>query len=387
METVICDISALRFWRTPPIVRCLVSGQIEGTSLQKYITEEQLVRLQNEVVSSSAFCGHFVSGARWRRCGQAAHDLRDIFLSLASCFSGPVDVLTDKRGARRTDIIQPRVWTGELPLGAIVPISNEVSVTSPAFALQQVVARSSLAEGLMMASELCGSFSVYDCPPPVRRLISQLLRDEGARKAFDSQSQWRVCLNGDMPSDLWNRSPLVESHELLEIAEASESSRGRRRLCEIASLVKPGAASPLEVQAGMLLGLSRRRGGEGFDDFEHNKRVALSRKARALAQRKTCVCDLYYESANLDLECQSVLVHDNERSLISDFDRSAALQEMGINVLFASSEMLADPYRFDAFADLLANELQLARPKQTDGHRAASSRLRAALFCDWRRLM
>lgn len=387
METVICDISALRFWRTPPVVRRLASGQIEGTNLQKYIKEEQIVCLQNELVSSSEFCGHFISGARWRHSGQAAHDLRDIFLSLAPCFSGPVDVLTDKMGARRTDLIQPRVWTGELPSGGIVPISGEVSVASPAFALQQVVARSSLVEGLMMASELCGSFSVYDCPPPVRRLISQLLRDEATRKAFASQSQWRVCLDGDTPSDLWSRPPLVESHELLEMAQVSEAARGRRRLCEIAALVKPGAASPLEVQAGMLLGLSRRRGGEGFDDFEYNKRVALSRKARALAQRKTCVCDLYYESASLDLECQSTLIHDNERSLISDFDRSAALREMGVNVLFASSEMLTDPYRFDAFADLLASELQLARPKQTDGHRAASSRLRAALFCDWRRLM
>ena len=355
--------------------------------MQNYISEEQIVCLQGELISSLPLCGKFVSGARWRHAGQAARELREIFLSLVPCFPGPIDVLTDKLGARRTDLIRPHVWTGELPPGSIVPISSEVSVASPAFALQQVMARASLVDGLMMASELCGSFAVYDCPTPIKRLVSQLVGERESKRALELLSSWKVCLDGGAPSSLWARPPLVSPHELLEAAEMSESSRGRRRLCEVARLTKPGAASPLEVQAGLLLGLSRRHGGEGLDGFEYNRRVPLSHRARALAQRDACVCDLYYDSASLDIECQSEMIHNNEQSLISDFDRSAALREMGISVLFASSEMLSNPWRFDPFAGLVASELQVVRPRQTDGHRAASARLRSALFCDWRKLM
>lgn len=387
MDTIICDISALRFWRTPPVVRLLASGQVEGTSLQKHVTEERLARLQNDLVVSLPICGLFTSGARWRRLGRRARNLRDVFLPLAPCLSAPVDLLVDRPGARRTDLIRPHVWSGELPPGSIVPISDEVYVASPAFALQQVVTRATLVDGLMIASELCGSFAVYDCPAPVKRVVNDLLSSDASKRVFNARGAWRPCLNGGAISSLWSRPQLVEPHELLEFAEMSGSTRGKARLREVAELVKPGAASPLEVQTGMLLGLSRRRGGEGLDGYEYNKRVPLSTRAQALAQKSACVCDLYYASANLDIECQSKLVHDNEESLISDFDRSAALREMGINVLFASSGIVASPRRFDAFADLVANELGINRPKQTDAHRSASVKLRARLDCDWRRLI
>lgn len=387
METVICDISALRFWRTPPVVRMLAAGQIAGTALEACVPHEGLARLQEEIASTLPLCRLFLDGARWRRLGRSAHDLRDIFLSLAPCLPGPVDILTDKRGTKNSDLIRYRYWTGELAPSSIISISDEVSVASPAFALQQVLARSSWVDGLMLSSELCGSFAVYDCPAPIRRFVTGLLADEASRSSFCSCSAWSPCLDGKALSGLWSRLPLVEPFELFDAAEASGSARGRSKLREVAGLVKPGAASPLEVQAGILLGLSRHRGGEGFGEFEYNKRVSLSPSAQVLAQRSSCVCDLYYDCADLDIECQSRLIHDNAGSLISDFDRSAALREMGINVLFASADMLASPRRFHAFADLVADELGVARPRQTDAHRTASANLRAKLFCDWRRLI
>lgn len=387
METVICDISALRFWRTPPVVRLLASGQVADTRLQRYVSEETITRLQNELLDTLPFCGQFVSGEHWRHAGPLARNLRDVFLALAPCLSLPIDVLQERRNAKKTAIVQPRFWSGGVPAGAIVPITENVSVASPSFALQQVIARTSWIEGLMMANELCGTFSVYECPPAIKRLISNLLDGNDSRRAFLSQGSWSPCLSDGKISDLWTRPALMEPADLLQVVELGSSSRGRQRLIEVAGLVKPGAASPLEVQAGMLLGLSGRRGGEGLDGFEFNKRIALSSKARSLAQRSACICDLFYEGAGLDIECQGAMVHNNEESFISDFDRSAALREMGIDVLFASSALLSSPRRFDAFADLVAKELDVKRPKRTAAHDAASMKLRAALFSDWRKLM
>ena len=154
-----------------------------------------------------------------------------------------------------------------------------------------------------------------------------------------------------------------------------------------AELVTPGAASPLEVQTALLLGLSRRRGGKGLGEFEHNAKVALSPNAQLLAQRNHCYCDLFWEDASLDVECQSKMVHDNEESLISDFDRAAALEQMGIRVLFASHDMLGSRDRFDAFAKLVAERLGRRLKPETEKEKRAATQLRAELLVDWAKLI
>ena len=50
-----------------------------------------------------------------------------------------------------------------------------------------------------------------------------------------------------------------------------------------ARLCVPLAASPLEVQAGMLLGLPPELGGEGYAGFSHNHEVVLDVPARRIA--------------------------------------------------------------------------------------------------------
>lgn len=393
METCICDISALRFWRTPPVVRLLATSQEYGTAWESLIDEAQATSLHTSLLEELPTCRSFATGPQWRHAKGHAQNLRNSFLLFAPSLDAPIDILvTTSAERRKSSLITPRLWSGDIAAESIVPIADGLCVASPAFALQQVIARVGLVRGLMMASELCGSFAVYEPPRCFSSLLEGLINSPDplvarkAHKALRQQGGWEPLIESNRLTGLWSRPALLEPHELERISETGGSARGRATSLKVASLVKPGAASPLEAQAGILLGLSRRLGGEGFLDFEFNKRISLSPAAKLLGGKAECYCDLFFENSGLDIECQGKLVHDNESSFISDFNRSAALEEMGINVLFASHEILSSPRRFDAFAGLVAKKLNIARPKQTDTHAKAATKLRAELFSDWRRL-
>ena len=154
-----------------------------------------------------------------------------------------------------------------------------------------------------------------------------------------------------------------------------------------AELVVDGAASPFEVVAGMLLGFSRRLGGEGYGAFSHNRKVALTLDSRRLARRGFLVCDLFWAAGEgrraLDVECQSRLVHASGDAALSDADRSAALDLMGVDVVNVTYGQLADPRRFEALSQLVAQKLGVPHREKTAGQRAAAERLRAEVFVDW----
>ena len=236
----------------------------------------------------------------------------------------------------------------------------------------------------MIASELCGSFSVYKVPASIERRLQKLLTSNAGRLRLNG---WSPCFEGAALSSLWNRAPLTDPQALKGFAEETTQRNGREKLRLAAELVTPGAASPLEVQTALLLGLPRRRGGKGLGGFEHNAKVTLSPNAQLLAQRNHCYCDLFWEDADLDVECQSKMIHDNEESLISDFDRAAALEQMGIRVLFASHDMLGSRDRFDAFAKLVAERLGRRLKPETEKERRATTQLRAELLVDWAKLI
>lgn len=135
----------------------------------------------------------------------------------------------------------------------------------------------------------------------------------------------------------------------------------------------------------MLLGLPTRLGGEGLGGFEHNKRIELSSRARMLAERECCYGDLVWDRV-LDLECQGVEFHANARSFLSDSERTGALELMGYRVLPVTHDQIAEPARFAALADAVAQILGKRRIKKTSANQAATLKLRNELFGDWLRI-
>lgn len=381
MEAVVCDISAFQYWRVPPVVRLLAIAPEGDEDLRRLFPLSQVQALRTEMAQELPLCRTCLNdGAKWRRAGEAARAVRDASLLLASGIDRPVDLLArSSNDLRKSTVIRTHLWSHSINLGGVVFVSDELAVTSPAFTLQQLATRASLTRTVMLASEVCGVFSVYRAPAPISRFLQRQI-DAGRLPEYGG---WSPCIGPSRKlTNLWRRSPLVTPDELKKFAELSDSGQGRARLLRAAELVHPNAASPFEARAGMLFGLPKRLGGEGLGGFEHNKRVELSGRARLLADQDCCYGDLVW-GQHLDMECQGAEYHDNSRSYLSDSERTSALELMGYRVLPITHDQIANPARFDALADAAARILGVRRLKKNASGQLASEKLRIELFGDW----
>lgn len=380
METIICDISAFLYWRVPPVVRLLVSAADDDPLLANLVSPEGLAELRAGCAELPLARACASSGIHWRAAGEASRAIRSSAALLSVGMEGPVDVLVTRREqTRRATVVRPRLWSAGVSQEELSRVSEDLSVVSPEFALLQLARRASLVRTVLLASELCGSFAVYTAPECVREVLQQLV--EG--NVLPRMGGWDPCLDREGKlTDLWSRKPLATPADLRRIAEQSPSSGGRERLLEAVRLVNAGAASPFEAKAGVILGFSRRRGGEGQGGFVHNQRIALAPEARALARRFSCYCDLYW-SEGLDLECQSRLAHDIGSSFLSDSDRTAALRLMGVEVLPVTYRQLKNEARTQTLSKMVAEKRGVSWAPPTERQRVAGQRFRGEVLVDW----
>lgn len=380
MDTIICDITAFDYWRIPPVVQLLLVGDESSPTLVKSFKEEDVVTTREAMADCTLCTTALRPSSHSRNLGASAKAIMPAIPILAANHNKPVDILVDKRSkCHSSNIVRPRFIGGNLPIGATEPIDEYISVTSPAFTLLQLARRANLARTIMLICEACGAFAVFKAPPPVRTALQNAARNRTIPKI----GGWEPLFNEHgLLTDLWSRPALTTPQELLRIVNETEFARGRARLQLAATLAEPGAASPFEARAGILLGLSRRRGGEGFSGFSFNRQVDLKGSARMLAGRNYCVCDLYWESG-LDVECQSALIHNNAANFLSDSNRTAALKHMGIDVLPITYDQLKNERKLQALAKTIASlRGQTYRPK-TPAQEVATRNLRTEVFTNW----
>ena len=382
METTVCSITAFNYWRIPPIVHLLLAGTGDDPLLPDIISPDMLRAFRARAFDELPLCTLFLSpNTRTRRSGTTSKDLQWAIPSLAANHTAPIDIIVHARRQYHTSsLLRPHLWTGDVPLGGRIHLTDDIWMATPELILQQFAANASLAQLVMMGDELCGSFAVYSPPPLIRECLQRIHERRGIPKI----AGWEPLVDGKGKlTNLWSRPPLATPQTILHFAELSGARRGRLRLQQAAALMREGAASPFEVRAGILLGFPRRLGGEGFADFTFNHKVALSREGRLLAQRQFCMCDLFWEEGNLDLECQSAVIHQEERSFLSDSDRCAALNYMGINVLPITYAQLRDAQRFAALTKTIARFLGTHPRKKTDTQEQRTEELRREVMGGW----
>ena len=383
MENIICDTSALLFWRTPPLARLIAAAPEDDPLLRHLVSPQRLHQLRVNL----ADCSCISTGARsLSRLGGAARALTETSCLLATDFRGPIDTLALSRESRRpSTVARPRLWSEPVSPDWLVPI-GDVFVASPALALRQVAVRATPTRVALLLGELCGSFSVYQAPEP----LAELLQELADASSLVRYRGWQASTNNDCKlTGLWSRPPLLTPDAVLDHLNHAESNRGVGRVRSGLALAHPNAASPFEVQAGMLLGADARRGGMGLGGFTHNQRVKLSAEAARIARQSACYCDLFWDASDassghaVDVECQSASHHFGSRSSVHDADRATALQMMSIEVLQLTYGQLADASRFEAFSRLLADKLGVPLREKTERLLAAEARLRSEVLVNW----
>lgn len=378
MDITICDITALRYWRIPPVVQLLAASPEANARVASLLTDYDFDQLSANYVSmqerfKQKHCG---------RAGEAYRTLMENVPLLALCGDVPFGVLCTYRGQmRESELVKPHLWRSPLPTGAIRQATDTLGVTSPEFTLQQLAAHEGFVSTLILATELCGSFSVFHTPEPMAGIIQRLCD----QKRLPSIGGWSPCLdsNGKL-TDLWSHEPLTTPADLRRLATTSESARGRERLARAAKFVVGEAASPFEAQVGILLGLPVRSGGAGLGGFTYNRRVGFTPDAALIAQRGCCYCDLYWDEG-VDIECHSKAWHAARDSQLSDFTRETALDLMGIDVVPVTYDQLSSKRQFDAIVRVVASKLGRKIRSKTELERESEARLRnEVLGFDWR---
>lgn len=384
MDTVICDISALRYWRIPPIVRLLADASPCDALLQNLLSEEELRGLRSSRSELPLIRDRCSTGPSWRAAGASSRAVRNAANVLSMGMDAPVDVLVTRRSqSRRATLVRPRLWSAGIPEQGIARVSDGLGVALPAYALLQVAARATLVQTVLLATELCGSFAVYRPPECVGAVLQGLLEAGGLPR----MGGWYPCVDREgRLTELWSRPPLIGAEDLTRAAAESQCRNGRTRLLEAAKLVVPGAASPFEARTGVLLGFPRRRGGEGHAGFEHNRRIALSPEACAVARRSSCYCDLWWDEG-LDLECQSLLAHGSGEGFLSDSDRAMALELMGIAVLPVTYAQLTSEVTLTALSKAVAERRGVSWAPPTPREREAAEALRREVLRGWETLL
>ena len=379
MDTIICGISAIEYWRAPPVVGLLASCEEDDPLLRGVVSPEELLMARQQVFESSPLGRKVIPGGyAWNAAGEHTHRIVEAAPYLAHALSLPVHILvSSSRQMHESTVIKPCLWSATIPFGSLQQIGDGLWVQRPEFALLQLMGSSSLGNSALLVAEHIGAYSPYRAPRPYLTLMDGVAR-RGGRGLFDG---WKPVKRKDGSfADLWSRGPLCTPEGLAEIAEVAETKRGARRLKDLSSHIAPGAASPFEAKTGIMLGLPRALGGEGHEGMSFNARIDLNREARNLAKRHHCFADLFWEDAALDLECQSGLAHDNEEGYLSDADRASALMHMGVTVLPVTYGQLNDDRSFAALSATVASLRGVALRKRGPHQEELASQLRDDLF-------
>ena len=309
MPQIVCAQSAFRFHRAPPQLRALYPP-LPGT-------------YQDSNHRKLASCS-------------TASDL----------LGTPIHRLVRARSAVNSGATyQSHLVGGELPFSCIQETDHGFLLAGPELTLLTMAPSIDRIELLMATYELCGSFSVFQ--PTVQ--TESLLKEAADQGFIPENAGWkRVVDTKDAQTSLWKRDPVTSPESLRSFLDQTKGLRGSKNLAWAIDRVTGICASPFEVQASILLGLSRRLGGEGLP-IQNNHRIRLNKQARALYGHDHCFADIYIEASGshpaLDIECQGRSIHDSEAAGISDADRAAALERIwesrSSNYLISSSQTSA----------------------------------------------
>ena len=239
-----------------------------------------------------------------------------------------------------------------------------LDVASPLFTLLTLASSVSNERLIMCMYEMCGTFAVCKIAPQVKSALEQAY---GSRWG-DARLGWENVKDvAGNPTDLWKRPPLIELSELSEYVDKIPGLRGAKSFTRAAKCITGVAASPLEVQASMLFGLTRSaRLISGLD-----RRYADILLANKDGSRECLV------------ECQGKSIHGSIESKISDSDRTTALQAMGYPVVLLTYGQLADSDAFRVVMELIMSYLDAPLKDKTPRQQELERRLREEIFINW----
>lgn len=220
----------------------------------------------------------------------------------------PLHILVSSpEGRIRSHRLRSHVWSTELPKDALYMLTDEVLIASPSFCLQQMAARSSVAYGAAVGTEICGGYA----------------RSPRA------------------PHGFYKRPPLAGVDELMTHF-TTEHGYGARRAREALAYVVEGSRSPMETIVVLLFTLPVELGGCGMPRPVLNCRIEIPPSLQLALGKPYLTVDLCWPEWRIILEYDSYLWHGGREQQDADNPRNEGLRDLGWMVRSVTSGMLGN---------------------------------------------
>lgn len=390
---VICDISALQYWNTPPLFKS-VGADLSGA----------VMRAPAETGLPSWLF------ARRRDAREAIRVIQGRLLNDLVGVSAPIHAMTDDSlDSHASRLLIPHRIPPWLAEEHLVYLGAGLHVLTPEATLCSLRPRRSargLGEAARLAKMMFEAAGIFVIPPDnerTRLVVTGLAREgllapetyrglgiygfsDASGRPFGDRDEYGEIRHWVPSFDrlgayagMWKRPPLTSAEAMLVTLDAlGAGERSARR--SALSVVLDGAASPNEVRAVMMLCAPRRFGGEGWEAPSLNRQVIFSEEAAALAHAPHCFADGLWEGRKKVLEVLGEAFHADGRGFRLVSGRTAALESMGYTVAELIDEQLRRLELFDALLPSLAAKLGFGLAERTPAFLRRREALHHELF-------
>lgn len=320
MEAILCDQTALNFWRSR-------SEPLGSTSSDRASLPERRGVVDHDVPSSAIV-------SELRTWGLVGED--DVHLLVTSA---------DKR--RRLKGVDFTVVSTPVSQGSFVRAMGQVYVVSPEMLFVQLAAELPLVELLEIGYELCGTYRMIDKEP------------------------------------LYNLAPLTSTSKLKSYAQRAKGLRGRAAALQALSWILDGSASPAETAFAITFKLPLRLGGCALGDFELNQELELNEGAARILGRTSMHPDFFWPHSKHPAEYDSGLYHTSPEQVEYDVRRRNAYDAMGMSVTIFTTRHLVDLDLFDEMVTSIRRSAGIRLQAVPQGYDALHSDLLHQTFRYW----
>lgn len=323
MEAVICNESALEYWRrnsdplgSIPTLHSLEPGRKGPVHIDR---------------PSAASAADVVS-----------------WLNLKT---EPLDLLVcDATERRPIKGVRYTLCTGPFPTGSLARTRGQVYATSPELTFLLLARKLELVPLLEVGFELCGTYRMIDGVPR------------------------------------YDLEPLTSASRIRNFINRANGVQGRHAALQACQWLLDGSGSPAETALAIVLGLPYRKGGFGLRDFVLNREIALNDSAAHLLGRQTMRPDIYFVLARHPLEFDGRMFHSGSDQLEFDQRRRAAYDAMGMGVTVLTTRHLLDESLLNEEVKTLRRNVGQRQNKVPANYELLQSELFAEAFRYWHEL-
>ena len=401
MDAILCDISALAYHATPPVLR------------QAPLDEAALTQCTRTPV---------LSRARFSTLPEI-RAVRENLLGPLKAVPLPIHLLSPGIVHGSTGLVRWHSGAVELSPHDLLAVADGVAVLTTFAALRHLARSLDVVRLARALFELCGLYSI-SLETQRSKVALDALQASGALPrgtgrwsayygadgqpllfpdASCSDTVWEPCLHEDgTRSDLWRRPPILGLDAIRNAVETLGDDAASMRLRRALELVRPGSGSPWETITAMLLCLPRKMGGEGLPRLQLNRRVEVSgthgygsrgyvldgcwdagthwpqRIFPVKAFRKAR--ELGVPILPCTLEIDGAAFHQGRSAFARDSARRTALARAGIATQSISPAQVRNVAMWDEWVDVLAQELGFERVPATSAFLRQRIRLRKTLL-------